>query len=114
MIFIYGAGEYGKAVKAFLNSCDIYVDYFCETVSSGGRVVDGIKVVSLGDLPNILAEKSLVLIAIKNKKVSKQIKLRVTSIFLDKVHVIEAGEFINNNLMYMGGETLPVMRQQCG
>ena len=103
MIVIYGAGEYGKAVKAFLNSCDIYVDYFCETESSGGRVVDGIKVVSLCDLPNILAEKSLVLIAIKNKKVSTQIKLRVTSIFLDRVHVVEAGEFINNNLMYMGG-----------
>lgn len=109
MIVIYGAGEYGKAVKAFLNSCDIYVDYFCETESSCDRMIDGIKVVSLCDLPNILAEKSLVLIAIKNKKVSKQIKLRVTSILLDKVYVIEAGEFIKNNLMYMGGETLPVM-----
>lgn len=47
MIFIYGAGEYGKAVKAFLNSCNIYVDYFCETESYGARVIDGIKVISL-------------------------------------------------------------------
>lgn len=114
MIIIYCAGEYGKAVKAFLNSCNIYVDYFCETESSGARVIDGIKVVSLCDLPNILVEQSLVLIAIKNKNVSKKIKLRLTSIFLDKAHIVEVGEFISNNLMYMGGETLPVMRQQCG
>lgn len=103
MIFIYGAGEYGKAVKAFLNSCNIYVDYFCETEPSGARVIDGIKVVSLCDLPNILVEQSLVLIAIKNKNVSKKIKLRLTSIFLDKAHIVEVGEFISNNLMYMGG-----------
>ncbi|MSU07782.1 hypothetical protein FYJ84_02100 [Veillonellaceae bacterium WCA-693-APC-5D-A] len=77
-------------------------------------MIDGIKVVSLCDLPNILVEKYLVMIAIKNKKVSKQIKLRVTSILLDKVYVIEAGEFINNNLMYMGGEILFVVWQQCG
>lgn len=58
---------------------------------------------SLYELSNLLDEKSLVLIAIKNKSTSKQIKLRLTSILLDKVSIIEAGEFIKNNLMYMGG-----------
>lgn len=103
MTIIYGAGKYGKAVKEFLNAYDIIVNYFCETEVAGDRFIDGVQVVSLYELPNLLDEKSLVLIAIKNKSTSKQIRLRLTSILLDKVCVIEAGEFIKNNIMYMGG-----------
>lgn len=43
MIIIYGAGKYGKTVKAFLNSYDIPVHYFCETEAVGDRLIDGVQ-----------------------------------------------------------------------
>ena len=97
-VIIYGAGKYGRKLYSFLCSCGVQVAYFCETNMSNASDIDGIPVIGFLELQKRITVGSVVLIAVRNRDASLQIKRRLTSIFLDKVKAVECNSFIQDNL----------------
>ena len=73
-LIIYGSGVYGKQLCKFLKRIGSKVDFFCQTNKEEIREVYNIPIIDINSLKNINGKK-IILIAIKNKEVSKDIKL---------------------------------------
>ena len=87
-IVIYGAGDYGRRMLHLIRSFGGMVDYFCQTEADEGMQVEGIPVVSLAALSE-MKERLQIFVAIANKEVSKKIKLRLLSVFIDQAEIFE-------------------------
>lgn len=88
MIIIYGAGEYGKRMLHLLHSLGASPKFFCQTEAGEGVQVEGISVISLEALSK-MKERMLIFVAIASRAVSKKIRLRLASLFLDQADVRE-------------------------
>lgn len=73
-IIIYGAGVYGKQLYKFLKRIGSKVDFFCQTNEGGIREIYNIPIIDVNKLRNINGKK-IILIAIKDKEISKGMKL---------------------------------------
>lgn len=97
-IIIYGAGDWGRRLLKILKRLNIKADYFCQT--SGEREccpIEGLPVISSEKLVGMGGDM-LILIAVRNEGVSRQIKASLTNRFFDKVVIYECGKFIEQNL----------------
>lgn len=93
---IYGAGAYGQRLMRFLSVLGLNVDFFCQTESSAGSLVEGVPVISFAELCKMKG-KMRILIAIRNEIISRKIKLWLTAVFMGNALVVECGSFINKN-----------------
>lgn len=82
-LIIYGAGERGRGLLFLLRYIGVSVDCFCQTEVKAGLFVEGIPVISFADLLNMEGTLT-VFIAIGDKNVSKNIRLRLSAIFLEQ------------------------------
>ena len=105
-IVIYGAGNNGLRMLHFLRLFGIKPDCFCQTKTENENQVEGIPVISVMELHTI-QEKLIILIAIGNVEISRQIRMHLNSVFLDRANVIECGSFLerikNIDMSPMGG-----------
>ena len=98
VVIIYGTGKYGRKLYSFLCSYGIQVTCFCETKVSGAEEIDGVPVIGVLDLQKRISAGTIIMIAVRNRNTSLQIKRRLTSIFLDTLKVVECNSFIQDNL----------------
>lgn len=85
---IYGAGEYGQKVFRFLSDIGVPIRCFCQTYAEKGTELLGIPVVSFNDLLDT-KEKLVFFLAIANKEIREQIRIRIQRFFLDKASIID-------------------------
>lgn len=98
-IIIYGAGDYGKRLYHFLKSIHCTIDYFCQTICSGQtQYYDDIEIISLIQLSKMTNEEIIVLIAIRDNEISRQVKGQLLDWNYSFMSIYECGEFISQNI----------------
>ena len=95
-LVIYGAGEYGKRLLRFLRSLGVEVDCFCQTKADEGLHIDGVPVISFACLSK-MKEKFQILISLGNRELSKSIRLRLASVFMERAEIVECGAFLGKD-----------------
>lgn len=104
-VIIYGAGDYGRRLYYFMKSIDCKIDFFCQTNCDGIKYYDDIKIIDLKQLLEISDfTKVIVLIAIKDKRISNQIKGCLLDSNSTNIFIYECGGFISQNITDAVGE----------
>lgn len=103
--YIYGAGKYGKLLHQCLSSHLVKVDYFVQTDEPVAKEVEGIPLISIDTMLKIEGRK-IIFIAIKNRKIAKEIKKRLSDADKCNINTYYCGGFIEENLLFIGKKRL--------
>ena len=96
-IIIYGTGKYGTTLYEYLSEKGLEIYGFAQTSVDSVCTVNGINVLSIKQLAKTSVD--VILIAIGDKFLSRNIKRHLSSIMPNTVHIFECGEFIKNCIL---------------